>query len=577
MLLAGISPLTLGRMRNTAQAVTHLRFSAFICGAIALGLGLAASNMRASDKPAPITLVVLVVVDQLRADYIARYGHTWIAGLKTLVKGGALFSDAAYPYLNTVTCPGHATIGTGRFPTRHGIILNEWWDRAAERRRACTDDPRATTLTPTGTLPDGHSGARLEAQTLAEAIAERGGRVVSVALKPRSAMMLAGKRGSFVGWYDDTGTWATSNAYTPTFPTFAAGYILKHPVEALRGVSWNRHLPAVRYKGADDGPHERPTNGWTENFPHTLDAEISGPGARYYRQWQRTPFADAYLADLAITSSDALELGRRDGVDFLSVSFAALDSAGHNFGPDSHEVQDVLVRLDQTVGRLLAHLDTRVGRGRYTVALTADHGVGPVPEQSKLDGLDAGRLEPAKIAERVNAALVPLLGPGKHVAMMNYTDLFFARGVPEKLAAAPAAMKATIDALAAEPGVLRVFTKAALVGAGADQDPIVRAAALSHHPVNSGDLIMIPKPYWIASADATTHGTMQPYDQRVPIIFYGAGVKAGTYKGAATPADVAPTLARLVGVTFGGTDGRPLIEALARDETAARSTHVPKH
>jgi arylsulfatase A-like enzyme len=565
MLLAGISPLTLGYMRNAAVAVT-----------IAIGLCLLAPGMRASDKPAPITLVVLVVVDQMRADYIARYGHTWIAGLKALARGGALFSDAAYPYLNTVTCPGHATIGTGRFPARHGIILNEWWDRSAERRRACTDDPRATTMTLAGTLPGGHSGARLEAPTLAETIAERGGRVVSLALKPRSAMMMAGKRGAFVGWYDDTGTWATSNAYTPTFPAFAASYILKHPVEALRGAPWNRLLPPMRYKGPDDGPHERPTNGWTETFPHTLDSEIAGPGARYYRQWQRTPFADAYLTDLAIQSIDALELGRRAGVDFLSLGFSVLDSAGHNFGPDSHEVQDVLVRLDKTVGRLLAHLDARVGRGRYTFALTSDHGVAPVPEQSRLDGLDAGRLEPVKIAERVNATLVPLLGPGKHVAMMNYTDLFFARGVPEKLAAAPAAMKAAIDALAAEPGVLRVFTKAALAGAGADEDPIVRAAALSHHPVNSGDLIMVPKPYWIASVDSTTHGTMQPYDQRVPVILYGAGVKAGTYKGAASPADVAPTLARLAGVAFGGTDGRPLIQALARDETAARSTHVPR-
>jgi phosphoglycerol transferase MdoB-like AlkP superfamily enzyme len=119
-----------------------------------------------------------------------------------------------------------------------------------------------------------------------------------------------------------------------------------------------------------------------------------------------------------------------------------------------------------------------------------------------------------------------------------------------------------------------VFTKAALIGAASESDPVQRAAALSHHPANSGDLIMIPKPYWVASSDAATHGTMQPYDQRVPVILYGAGVKAGAYTSPATPADIAPTLARLVGVSFGGTDGRPLIQALTRDETAARSTHV---
>ena len=476
MLLAGISPLTVGHMRHVALAL--------VC---TLGLCLAAPRPEAADKPGPIGLVVLVVVDQMRADYIDRYGHTWSAGLKRMVDGGARFSEAAYPYLNTVTCPGHATIGTGRFPARHGIILNEWWDRAAERRRACTDDPAATTLTPTDALKDGHSGARLLAPTLAETIGDSGGRIVTLALKPRSAMMMAGKRGAFVAWYDDTGTWATSSAYSPSFPAFAADYILKHPVEAMRGASWTRLLPTMRYKGFDDGPYERPTNGWTESFPHVLDSEISGRGARYYRQWQRTPFADAYLADLAMASVDSLNLGRSAGVDFLGVSFSALDSSGHNFGPDSHEVQDVLARLDKTLGRLLAHLDARVGRGRYALALTADHGVGPIPEQSKKDGLDAGRLEPVKIAERVNDALAPLLGPGKHVAMMNYTDLFFARGVPEKLAANPEALKAAIDTLAAEPGVLRVFTKAALVGPAADSDPVQRAAALSHHPLNSGD------------------------------------------------------------------------------------------
>jgi arylsulfatase A-like enzyme len=540
----------------------------------ALVLCFGAPGTRAADKPGSPRLVVLVVVDQMRADYIDRYGHTWAKGLRRLVDGGARFSEAAYPYLNTVTCPGHATIGTGRFPARHGIILNEWWDRAAERRRPCTDDPGATTLTPTGRLEDGHSGARLEAPTLADTIRERGGRVVSLALKPRSAMMMAGKGGSLIAWYDDTGTWATSSAYTPAFPAFAADFILKHPVEALRGAPWTRLLPAMRYKGLDDDPYERGANGWTESFPHVLDSEIPGRGARYYRQWQRTPFADAYLADFAIASIDALNLGRSTAVDFLGVSFSALDASGHNFGPDSHEVQDVLVRLDATIGRLLAHLDARVGAGRYTLALAADHGVGPVPERSKKDGLDAGRLEPAKIAERVNEALVPLLGPGKHVAAMNYTDVFFARGVPERLAANPEAMQAAISALAAEPGVLRVFTKAALVGAATDSDPVQRAAALSHHPVNSGDLIMVPKPYWIASNDTATHGTMQPYDQRVPVILYGAGVKAGAYTSPATPADIAPTLARLVGVSFGGTDGRPLIQALTRDETAARSTHV---
>jgi predicted AlkP superfamily pyrophosphatase or phosphodiesterase len=551
-------------MRHAALALT-----------VALALCPALSGTQAAGPSSQIRLVVIVVVDQMRADYIERYGHQWSGGLDRLVDRGARFTQAAYPYLNTVTCAGHATIGTGSFPAKHGMILNEWWDRAAQRRRVCTDDPTATSLTPTGTLPVGHSPARLRLPTLAEHIAARGGRVVSLALKPRSAIMMAGRRGNLVAWYDDTGTWATSTAYTATFPGFAARFILKHPIEANRGAYWTKLLPPIRYKGTDEGEYERPSNGWTKNFPHSLDADTPWPGARYYRQWSRTPFADGQLAALAMNAIDSLELGRPAGVDFLGLGFSALDAAGHSFGPDSHEVQDVLARLDRTLGRLLSHLDARVGRGQYALALSADHGVAPIPEQSTKDGLDAGRLEPVKMAERVNEALVPLLGPGTHVAMINYTDLFFAQGVPEKLAANPAAMTAAIETLAAQPGVLRVFTKSRLLAAATDPDPIVRAAALSHHPADSGDLIMVPKPYWIASSDAATHGSMQPYDQQVPIILYGAGVKAGAYTAPATPADIAPTLARLAGITFSAPDGRPLVQAIGREETAARSSYVP--
>jgi predicted AlkP superfamily pyrophosphatase or phosphodiesterase len=550
--------------------------------ALTAGLALCLGRLEGSqiDPPQPAEtqaglprLVVLLVVDQMRSDYIDRFRHQWTGGLKRLVDRGARFAEAAYPYLNTVTCSGHATIGTGQFPPRHAIILNEWWDRTAGRRRACTNDPEVTTLTSTGPLPAGHSAVRLQSPTLAEAIAERGGRVVSLSLKARSAIMMAGRRGDMVVWYDDSGTWATSTAYGTEFPAAAAAFMAKRPIEAYRGTSWTKLLSPIRYKGIDDGPYERPTNGWMKTFPHGLDADVSGPGARYYRQWQRTPFADAYLADFAINAIDTMELGRRAGVDFLGLSFSALDSAGHNFGPDSHEVQDVLARLDRTLGRLLAHLDARVGRGRYALALSADHGVAPIPEQSKADGLDAGRLEPAKIAERVSEALVPFLGAGRHVADMNYTNLFFASGVFEKLLENPAAMQTAIATIAAEPGVLRVIRAETLKDAAATGDPVMRAAALSYHPVQSGDLIMIPKPYWIASLDASTHGTMQPYDQRVPVLVYGAGVKGGVYKAAATPADIAPTLARLAGVVFPETDGRPLVEAMVRDETADKKPH----
>jgi predicted AlkP superfamily pyrophosphatase or phosphodiesterase len=512
----------------------------------------------------------------MRADYVDRYQHQWIGGLRRLLDRGARFSEAAYPYLNTVTCAGHATISTGRFPSRHGMILNEWWERQSGQRRLCTDDATVTPIAANGrALKNGHSASLLLAPTLAEAIAARGGRVVSISLKPRSAIMLAGHRGDLVTWFDESGTWTTSTAYGPAVPAFALQYVTKHPVESLRGSSWTKLLAPIRYKGSDEGEFERPGVGWTKVFPHALDGAADGPGARFYGQWERTPFADAYAADFAIHAIDALGLGRSERTDFLAVSFSVLDRAGHAFGPDSHEVQDVLARLDRTIGRLLSHLDVRVGRGRYALALTADHGVAPIPEQMKASGGDAGRMVSSEVAARVNEALVPIFGPGKHVATMLYTDLYFAEGVWPKVAASPKALKAATDALMAHPGIAQVLRGDSLASARTDPDPVRRAAALSYHQGRSGDLIVIPKMNWITSADATTHGTLHPYNQRVPIILYGSGVKPGVQSGPATPADVAPTLARIAAVPFEGTDGRPLVEAISREETTARRQHDP--
>ena len=181
----------------------------------------------------------------------------------------------------------------------------------------------------------------------------------------------------------------------------------------------------------------------------------------------------------------------------------------------------------------------------------------------------------SEVAARVNEALVPILGPGKHVATMLYTDLYFAEGVWTKVAASPEALKAATDALMAHPGIAQVLRGDSLPSARTDPDPVRRAAALSYHQGRSGDLIVIPKPNWITSADATTYGTLHPYNQRVPIILYGAGVKPGVQSGPATPADVAPTLARIAAVPLEGTDGRPLIEAISREETTARRQHDP--
>ena len=513
---------------------------------------------QASPRP---KLVVLVVVDQLRGDYLSEYGENFNAGLKRLMREGAWFKEAAYPYLNTVTCAGHSTIGTGTFPYQHGMILNGWLDRRTGETPFCTDDPSAKDISYNGLPPGrGDSAKRMLRPALAEQIRARGGRSATMSLKPRSAIPLAGHEADAVTWFDDRGGWSTSSAYSRGPVPFLQQFIDANPLAADYDKAWERSLPLGAYKYEDDAAGEGTPSGWTRSFPHPLGSPGGKPDPTFYTRWQRSPYADEYLARMAMATVDALQLGRRDATDFLGVSFSSLDMVGHAYGPRSHEVQDLLVRLDRTIGRLLDHLDKTVGTGNYVLGLSADHGVADVPEQTGRGGRQPGR----KAFDALTSALVAALGPGDHVASVAYTDIYLEPEANRRLKRDPKLMAAAVGALRALPAVEHVFTAEEVASADArkSSDPVRRAAALSYHKDRSGDLIVVPRDKWLFSTAVTTHGTNRWYDQHVPVIVFGASIKAGEYPGTATPADLAPTLAAVAGVRIDKTDGRALSEAL---------------
>lgn len=524
--------------------------------------GMGVTPVHASAQPP--RLVVVLVIDQMRSDYIDRYQHQWNAGLKRLLTEGAWFRRAASPYLGTVTCAGHATISTGTFPTQHGMILNGWWDREQTALVRCTDDVAHANVSYGGPLDGGTSAGQLAAATLSDEIrAQLPGpnRVVALSLKARSATMLAGRAADVALWFDDRGTWVTSTAYTDQPVPFVQACIDANPVIADADRTWTRTLPVAEYLFEDDVPFEQPGDGWSPAFPHNL-SDDGRPTPVFFRRWQRTPLSDAYLGRLAETAIDQLALGQGPGTDYLAIGFSALDKAGHKFGPQSHEVQDLLVGLDATIGSLLETLDRAVGPDRYVVALSADHGVSPIPEATAASGLNAGRVRTDDIGRRVDDALSHVLGRAVYIARVHYTELYFTPGVYERILVNPRALRAVTDTILASPGVWRVFRSDQLDDRHIADDPVARAVRLSHFPGRSGDMIIVPKPYWIMSNDATTHGSLHGYDQRVPLIFLGAGIQPGQYLQDATPADIAPTLAFLTGVTLAHPDGRVLVEAL---------------
>lgn len=522
------------------------------------------ARLEAQTAPRPSLLVVLVV-DQMRADYLTRFDQLWKRGFRRLLDDGAIFDEAFYPYLNTVTCVGHATISSGTFPKTHGIILNEWLQRREGRRMSCTDDPSVAPV-PYGGPPEklGHSAHRLRVPSLGDRLRERspGSRVVTLSMKPRSAVMLAG-HGGVVTWFSDANTWATSTAFTPAPLPEIAAYTAANPVESARSIVWRRLLESPLYQGDDDAPWERPKAGWSRTFPHPLSGAPGTAEKRFYELWERSPYSDAYLGSMAAALIQSFALGQRDVTDLLAVSFSSTDYVGHDFGPDSHEVEDTLIRLDGVLGDLFDVLDRTVGRNRYIVALSADHGAAPIPEESIHKGLDAGRVLPKDVTAVADKALAEL-GPGPHVRYVEYTDVYLSDATLASLEQKPALMQKLIDALAAMPGVQRVFRGPGLEQKRNSADPVERAAALSYVPGQSGDLIMVPKRFWIATdSSAATHGTSNDYDQHVPVLFMGrAFVKAGHYKTPASPADIAPTLASLADLPMAGFDGKALDTAL---------------
>lgn len=550
------------RRRHTALA---LALTLAAAGALGLTAGPGADGRGSPRAPARPKLLVILVVDQLRTDYLTDYSAPWTGGLRRLLDEGAWFTEAAYPYLNTVTCAGHATIATGTLPARHGMVLNTWWDREASRQVGCAEDPGVAAVSYGSTARAGYSAHRLLATTLAEELRAQQGpasRAVSLSLKQRSALMMAGRRADAIIWFEQDG-WASSTAYSAEPVAFLADFLRANPVEADHGKTWDRLLARDAYHGPDAGAGERPPEGWSRTFPHELRGHDNRPGARFYNLWRRSPFSDEHLGRMARATVEALGLGGGDGTDSLAVAFSALDIAGHDFGPASHEVQDFLHRLDLTIGELFEYFDASVGRENYVVALSSDHGVAPLPEQQRRRGVSAGRISTGEIVRAVERALAPHLGPGPHVARMAHTDLYFRPGVYERVRGNEAAMEAALEAILSVQGTLRVFRSEELPAMRESEDAVARAAAASYFPGRSGDLIVVPEKFWMFTAGATTHGTLHEYDTRVPVILLGPGILPGKYGGAASPADIAPTLAHLAGIRFDDRDGRILREALA--------------
>lgn len=518
-------------------------------------------------------LAALVVVDQLGADVLAA-ARPWLLpdGLRRLEREGASYPFAAYDHACTETAPGHATLGTGATPRVHGIMANDWPDpRTGKLVNAVYDATAVAVGPPSGAKTKGATLARLRAPTFGDALKAAYGpraQVVSLSLKARSSLLMAGRSADLAAWLDyGTGWWATAAELADELPPFLSARNAADAVAARFDDVWSLRGPPAAYAsaGGDASPFERGLDG-RNAFPHALRSRTAGRDASAEAALS-TPLGNELLLDAVRDAVRFYGLGADDVPDLLCVSFSAQDLIGHQYGSASVEVRDAVLRLDRTIAALLDLFDDRVGRGRWNLALTADHGVGPIPELAAKLGLPAGRIDPQRVRAAAETALVAAFGDPAPARWTFAQDAYHlpldralcaARGVDPERAA-------EIAAAAAEgvPGVLRAIPTRALLARG-PRDELEALVFRTLPPAAASDVYVVPQPYHLFSRHAASHGTPFTYDRRVPLVFYGPGVRAA-YEGPGTPSpgSAAPTLAAILGCDGpAAADHPPLYDAL---------------
>ncbi len=518
-------------------------------------------------RAAEPALVVVIMIDQFRADYLERFGpHFGPGGFRRLAEQGATFTDCRYRYAVTKTACGHATVLTGVNPNLHGIISNDWVERETLKRVNCVDDDSAQVVG----LPEVRGGAKLPAKLSVRAASPRrllattvgdelklsrgpGPKVIGVSSKDRSAVLLGGKLADAAYWMDK-GRIVTSTAYMKELPAWVQRFNATGRIDAYFDKVWDRVLPAAQYEklvGADDAPGEGAEAGMGTTFPKRVNGGAATLTPAFYDAFENSPFKSEVLVDFAREVVEHEQLGQRGVTDMLCLSFSTNDSVGHTYGPDSHEVMDITLRTDRMLAEFLAFLDARIGLKRCTIVLTADHGAAPLPErvQAMSSGISAGRVDTGRLLKTCEAALDSAFGPlagGQRWLVPDANQFLFAAGVlAEKKVAAVAAENVVRDACRTVDFVDEAYTRSAML-AGDVKGAYAEATLLSFNRERTGDVYFRVKPYWVDRKTGTNHGTPYAYDVCVPLLWFGVGVKPGVYSQRVGVDDVAPTLAHIL-------------------------------
>ena len=499
-------------------------------------------------------LVLLLVADQMEADHLARFEPLFTGGFRRLLDQGVSFTQAYHGHAATLTAPGHASLATGVHPRRHGIVGNWWYDpRRGEEIYAVHDDEVES------------SPRQLMTSALGDWIKQAWpqSKVFGASGKDRAAVLLAGRLGDRAYWYEsDTANWVSSDYYGGSVPEWVERFNNRRLMDAHFGASWEplpvpaEILEEIGVTSLDLGPLE-------ERFPHVFGSFGLAPSEGFYGDLRYSPWQDRYLGQFAEELIVAEELGTDAYPDLLALSFSSLDRIGHEYGPDSREALDVLLRLDQDLERLFNFVDRWVGLEQTWVLLSSDHGAGPVPELQAARGLPGRRATQDDVLcfQRVGERLAETLGeeswflPGRFINPEALKRSGVAREVVEKEAA---------QLLEECSGVERVWTRGEIEGGVDPSDPYSEEVANHYYPDRSPDFIIRFEEGFLWVRDvASTHGSPYAYDAHVPMLVLAPGVKPARVDRRVLTVDAAPTLAAALGIELPEhLDGSVLVETL---------------
>lgn len=509
---------------------------------IALILCAFSASSSGADGKRP-KLLLAIVIDQFRYDYLLRFRADYTSGLARLLEHGAVLTDAHLRHIPTVTAIGHSTFLSGATPSLSGIVGNEWFERDSKRSVTSVQDDGEQEV---GGVPGkmAASPRRMLVSTIPDEIKMSGQhtKTIGISIKDRSAILPAGHMADAAYWFEnDSNTWVTSTYYRKELPEWVAEVNATRPVSKFFGQSW------------------LPLEGGTP-----FCSMVAGGDIRFCGALEATPWGNELIESLAERAIAGEQLGKHDGTDVLAISFSSNDYVGHAVGPDAPEVRDISIRTDRLLGKFLDYVDSQVGLSNTILVLTADHGVAPVPEVNQGRKMPGGRLANTNIPQVLTQALTAKYGPGKWLDSAGMSVYLNQELIAGKKLNPAEVEEVAATALRKVAHIFRVYTRHQLMNGQVSPDAVSRAAENGFYSQRSGDLLIIPEAYYLfEQAPGTSHGLPFNYDTHVPLIFFGAGIKPGYYRMPVAANDIAPTLADLLGIEQpSGSIGRVLSEIL---------------